>query len=409
MQERSMTTHPTSVRKPKVCMITYTDSHIPPMFHEGVSLARAGFEVESLSLAPASASASTEEHLPGFSTRRFPVRSRNFFHVTFGHATHGRGLPVVRYLLSYVEFVVKAVAYALRSRADVYEAHDLPALLPMVMAAKLRGRPIAYHAHELWSEAAAEDRFARLWRLLDRALVPRCDLVVTPEENRSRILHEEFGAKQPPLTVHNCPPYRAPIQSTRLRDELARRGVAASTIVLYQGLIDSRRCIEEIAEATRHFADGVVLVIIGPGYGKWANPASVLARYDRLVVLPPVPYEELQSYTASADIGILLYRNDCRNNYYCAPNKVFEYAMMGVPVIAADYPGIRALVEGEAIGLCVNPDAPREIAAAANRMAADRELWARMRANGLQATRERYNWESEFRPLLERLESLARG
>ncbi len=407
-----MTSNSANVRKPRVCMVTYTDSDMgvpPPMFNEGLSLARVGFDVESFGLAAASASASIEEHVPGFSTQRFPVHSRNFFHVTFGHATRGRGFPVVQYLLSYVEFVVKAVAHAWKSRADLYEAHDLPALLPMMMAAKLRGRPIAYHAHELWSEASAEDRFARLWRILDRALVPHCDLVVTPEENRSRIFREEFGARELPLTVHNCPPYRAPIQSTRLRDELARRGTEASTIVLYQGLIDSRRCIEEIAEATRHFASGVVLVMIGPGYGKWANPTSVLAGYERIVALPPVPYEELLSYTASADIGILLYRNDCRNNYYCAPNKVFEYAMMGVPVIAANYPGIRGLVEGEAIGFCVNPEEPMEIAAAANRMAADRELRATMRANGLRATRERYNWESEFRPLLERLESLTRG
>ena len=403
-----MTTDSPSTRKRKVCMTTYTDSYfgIPPMFNEGVSLARAGFEVESFGLAPGSASASSEEHVPGFTTRRFPVRSRNFFHAIFGHATRGRGFPIVRYLLSYVEFVLKTTAHAWRSRADLYEAHDLPALLPMMMAAKLRGRPIAYHAHELWSEASAEDRFARVWRLLDRALVPHCDLVVTPEENRSRILHEEFGAKQPPLTVHNCPTYRPPIESTRLRDELARRGVAASTVVLYQGLIDSRRCIEEIAEATRHFEDGVVLVMLGPGYGRWANPAAVLAGYDRIVVLPPVPYEELLQYTASADVGILLYRNDCRNNYYCAPNKVFEYAMTGVPVIAADYPGIKALVEGEAIGSCVNPDEPAEIAAAVNRIALDPENRARMRANGLRATRERYNWESEFRPLLERFEAL---
>ena len=80
--------------------------------------------------------------------------------------------------------------------------------------------------------------------------------------------------------------------------------------------------------------------------------------------------------------------------------------MMGVPVIAANYPGIRALVEGEEIGLCVNPDEPAAIAAAVNRMAADPEGRSRMKANGLRATRERYNWDSEFRRLLERFESL---
>ena len=206
-----------------------------------------------------------------------------------------------------------------RGRGD-----DLPPLLPAVVTAKLRGKPVVYRAHELWSEADPNMRFAAFWRFMERFLVPRCDDVVTPEENRSRIYEVELGARRPPITVRNCPSYRPPIESTRLRDELRRRGVRCSTIVLYQGLVDSGRCIEEIAEATRFFDDGVGLVIMGTGYGKWANPATALARIERIVVLPPVPYKELAPYTASADIGLLLYRNDCRNNYYCAPNKLLS-------------------------------------------------------------------------------------
>jgi glycosyltransferase involved in cell wall biosynthesis len=80
--------------------------------------------------------------------------------------------------------------------------------------------------------------------------------------------------------------------------------------------------------------------------------------------------------------------------------------MMGLPVIAASYPGMRALVEGEAVGLCVDPGSPTEIAAAVNRIAADRQGRARMSANGLRLSVERYNWESEFGALLERYRSL---
>jgi glycosyltransferase involved in cell wall biosynthesis len=233
--------------------------------------------------------------------------------------------------------------------------------------------------------------------------------VVTPDAHRSRIYLEEFRARRPPLTVRNCPPYRPPIASTRLRDDLARRGIAPSLVVLYQGLVDTGRCIEEIAEATRRFDAGVFLVIIGDGFGKWANAATALAGYDRIVVLPRVPYEELPAYTASADVGLLLYRNDCRNNYFCAPNKVFEYMMMGLPVVATDFPGMRTLVEGEAIGLCVDPRDPAHIAAAVNRLAADPAARRHMKANGLRLSLERYHWQEEFRPLLERYVALTAG
>ena len=396
-----------NAHRPKVCMLAYCDSPtaLPSMLNEGASLAGAGFEVESLCLASA-ATPPSEAHAPGFRTRRFPVRVREFFQGLLGFAPSGRRLAAVQRVLSYAEYVSRAFVHALKSGADLYAAHDLPPLLPTVLAAKLRRKPVVYRAHELWSETQAHVPFAWFWRFLDRSLVPLCDQVVTPEENRSRIYREEFGAKRPPLTVRNCPPYKSPIESTRLRDELARQGIAFSTIVLYQGLIDSMRCIEEVAEATRYFDEGVVLVIIGSGWGKWTDASSVLSGHDRIVVLPRVPYGELPTYTASADIGILLYRNDCRNNYYCAPNKVFEYMMMGLPVIAANYPGMLALVEGGGVGLCVDPQDPKQIAAVVNRMAADPEARRSMRANGLQLSRERYNWENEFRPLFERYRSL---
>jgi glycosyltransferase involved in cell wall biosynthesis len=391
----------------KVCMVTYGDSagSLPPLLHEGLSLAADGFQVESVH--GKATRPGTDTHAPGFTSIRFPVRVRDLFRAL---PRQGSALGPLQQLLSYGEFVVKAAVSAWRSDADLYEAHDLPALLPTLLAARLRSKPLVYHANEIFSETHARVGFAWFWRALDRALVPGCDEVVTPDEHRGRIYQREYGAKRLPLTIRNCPPYRPPIEgSTRLRDELARRGVRASTIVLYQGLVDSMRCIEEIAEATRFFDDGVVLVILGSGFDAWADPAARLAGHERIVVLPRVPYEEVAPYTASADLGILLYRNDCRNNYYCAPNKLFEYMMMGLPVIAPDFPGIVPLVEGGSIGVCVDPSRPEAIAAAVNRLARDPECRRRMKANALRLSAERYNWQIESRPLLERFRALVDG
>src|SRR5215468_4526783 len=289
----------------RVCMVTYGDSaaSLPPLLHEGLSLASAGYQVDSLHSDAAPASA--DQHAPGFRSHRFPLRIRGAFRGTLSGAPGNRAIASVLRLLSYGEFVLKATVAAYRMRADVYEAHDLPALAPTLLAARLRGKPLIYRANEIFSETHARVRFGWFWRGLDRLLVPRCDQVVTPDENRSRIYRDEYGAKQEPLTVRNCPPYRPPVVSTRLRDELRQRGVAFSTIVLYQGLVDSMRCIEEIAEATRSFDEGVVLVVLGKGFGSWSNPQARLAGYQRLVVLPRVPYHELATYTASADMGVL--------------------------------------------------------------------------------------------------------
>jgi len=82
-----------NAHRPKVCMLAYCDSPtaLPSMLNEGASLAGAGFEVESLCLASA-ATPPSEAHAPGFRTRRFPVRVREFFQGLLGFAPSGRRL-----------------------------------------------------------------------------------------------------------------------------------------------------------------------------------------------------------------------------------------------------------------------------------------------------------------------------
>jgi hypothetical protein len=255
-------------------MVTYGDSGVslPPLMHGALSLASSGFQVDLLHSDAAPSSA--DEHAPGLRSHPFPLRTRSALRALRARVPANRGITAVQHLLSYGEFILRASMAAYRMRADLYEAHDLPALLPTLVAARLRAKPLVYRANEIFSETHAHVRFAWFWRGLDRLLVPHCDEVVTPEEHRSRIYRDEYGAKTEPLTVRNCPPYRSPVESTRLRDELRQRGIAFSTIVLYQGLVDSMRCIEEIAEATRSFDEGVVLVVLGKGFGSWSDLRS---------------------------------------------------------------------------------------------------------------------------------------
>ena len=236
-------------------------------------------------------------------------------------------------------------------------------------------------------------------KFLERSLVPRVDIVITPERNRSEIYAREYHARKTPLTVMNCPPYREPVASSRIRDALRERGVEGETIVLYQGLFDDSRCIRELVTAASEFDDGTVLVLMGGGFDEWRDPAKIIGGRKNIVALPRVDYHDLPLYTSSADIGVLLYRNNCRNNYYCAPNKVHEYMMMGLPVVTVDFPGIRALLEPEGIGLCVNPEDPHAIAGAINRFTREKDLYARAKEQCLRRSRERYNWEYEFQKI----------
>jgi glycosyltransferase involved in cell wall biosynthesis len=381
-----------------ICAITYLfrPSNLPPFYNAAISFTRAGHRVHGFGIVGKTVRSGFEEVAPGFTFSRIKIASRPFFLNLpdwLGDNVVAAGL---QYVFSFFEYNVKTYLRARKCPADIVEAHDLPSLPVARLIAMTKRRPLVYHAHELWSEMGTHIRFKGFWRWLERRMIRHAALVVVPEENRARILRDEYGAKELPLVVMNCPPFRETVESTILPEMLASRGMGASCVALYQGVISSERCIDEIVAASAYLDRGVAMTLIGHGFDDWYDPASRIPAGRPVVHLPYVQYDKLPEYTASAHVGLLFYRNTCRNNYYCAPNKLYEYMMMGLPVITCNYPGLVPFVEGQEIGICVDPEDPRAIADAINRIAGDDALRARMRGNCLRLARERWNWEQEF-------------
>ncbi len=299
-------------------------------------------------------------------------------------------------LLRFVEFTVKAWWTLVTRRRDLYVGHDMPGMLPLLPYVLLSPRSVVFAAHELWTEAAEDNAPARpLWRLLERWIVRRTGLVIVPEENRARIMFEEYGARAAPAVVRNIPAAAGGIQrGSALREEL---GLSAdATIVLYQGLVSGTRCLSELAHSAAALPPQFHIVIIGEGDARLQSELADIAADSRgrLHLLPWMPPDKLRAFTASADVGVLLYRNNGRNNYFAAPNKLYEYLFAGLPLVSSAFPGLQAIVEGGGFGVCADPDDPADIARAilaASAIPAGESIAS--------AARERFRWEDEVEVL----------
>ncbi len=125
---------------------------------------------------------------------------------------------------------------------------------------------------------------------------------------------------------------------------------------------------------------------------------------DRVKIIPPVPaYEEVPEWTASADIGLILYNPGYSLNVkLLLPNKLFEYMMAGLPVLASQLDAIAEVIRTNDIGQILTSVDPAEVAAAINKMLADPVALSRMSRNGLVAAEQEFRWEKES-PKLVRL------
>lgn len=313
------------------------------------------------------------------------------------------------WFLKYSEFSVRLAWRAARSRPDAYHAHDLPMVLPALLAARIHRAPVVYDAHELYAEMGMHSpRFSRIWRAIDRWVLQRVDRVIAVNRSRADIMVKELGAP-PPFIVPNLPIQMSASDLPRkenspLLDFVHSRIGSPPPIVLYQGVLAEGRALEQVLEAVPRAQTPFLLVLLGhkTAYlGHLLEIAHERGLSDRVLHHPGVASDELSAYTVGADAGLVIYAKTPLNNYLCAPNKLFEYCMARVPVIGCDFPEVRRVLDEFPVGELFEVDSPDSIAAAIDRLVSSPDRMRQAR-EATAEVRERYHW-GVARQELERL------
>ena len=115
---------------------------------------------------------------------------------------------------------------------------------------------------------------------------------------------------------------------------------------------------------------------------------------DRVKIIPPVPYEELLDWTASADLGLNVLPPDYSLSIRgCLPNKFFEYLMAGLPVLSSPLDAVTEVIRTYHVGQIVSSLAPLDVGIAINAILADDVALSYMRRNALNAAQHELRWE----------------
>ena len=322
-----------------------------------------------------------------------------------------------RVLLRAARMFLQSAWQLLQMPADIYHALDLPALFACYVSARLRRKPLIFEAYELPLSTLPPSELSASRRLLHLLLkpllahvLPRCAAVITVSPPIVEEMKRRYHLTNVAL-VRNIPEYRQVQKSDRLRCYL---GIGPEVrIALYQGNIQSDRQLDRLVRAAAFLQDNTVIVIMGANVGTTQQQLESLIESegvgDRVKIIPPIPYDELFTWTASADIGLIVYAADYSANVQMMlPNKLFEYMMAGLPVLSSPLEAIMEVVHTHQVGQVLPSLTSPDIAAAINRMLDDPLALAAMREHALEAAREEYCWEKERSRLLSLYQALER-
>ena len=287
---------------------------------------------------------------------------------------------------------------ALGKRADLYHFHD-PELIPAGLLLRLLGKRVVYDIHED-NRTALEEREYLPSSL--RTLAAR--ILAWAEEGSSRHFHlvlaERYYAERFPRgeTILNYARFPALDE-----DRLLARPRAGNPRLIYTGNVKPYRGAHRHAELLQHLPEAE-LFLVGRCDPQLAAELQAGADRKRLHlegVGAYVPHQRIVSYYLREcwTAGLALFPPS-RHTRRKELTKIFEYMAFGIPVLCADFPNLRQIVEGAECGICVDPENCPAAAEAVRYLWEHPEAARRMGENGRKAARTTYNWDIQAEKLL---------
>ena len=223
----------------------------------------------------------------------------------------------------------------------IMEVTELAETTPLYNGAKHLHYPIVKYAQKAWK-------------------------IVVPEMNRAYFQKIYWNLSKVPYVLPNKP---YDIDSGNLSEEalkaLEKIKNEKKKVVIYLGVFAYDRDLNTFAEAIKRLNDRYSLYLLGRVaiYGSYNENKKVLddllEKYPSVHYLGFFPAPMHLEFLKYAHIGLLPYYVNPQKSFsnqlnilYCAPNKIFEYAGFGIPMIGTDILGLKVPFEKYDIGIC---------------------------------------------------------
>ena len=266
---------------------------------------------------------------------------------------------ILRHLFTLLEFLLRSFFIINKFKPSVIHCHDtlaLPiAILFKVFHSKLK---VIYDAHELGSNRNGIDNFfSKIVYFFEKITWRFIDHFISVSPSIIKWYEEEYGRKKNTLIL-NSPEIET--KKTKNSNGFRKKFLINDDekLFIYVGEINKGRGITNLLKIFKDLKSRILFL----GYGPLVNKVKDFENnYSNIHYHEAVEPDSLISLIQEADVGLCLVERVSLSDYFCLPNKLFEYAFAGLPVIASDFPDIKFLVEKYDLGFCCDSGSIKDV------------------------------------------------
>jgi glycosyltransferase involved in cell wall biosynthesis len=300
----------------------------------------------------------------GFKSNESGAESKQPVARIYTHELFGRRAAlqfgIIRRFVVAIEMLIVACRYGVQVKPKIVHCHDAPVLLVGIFLKFFCASKIIYDAHELESKRNHQGHISSwLTIFVEKISWPFIDHLITVSPSIVDWYREKLGEKASTLVLNSpfIPSLGQSFDSLVEIKPLRRRFDIPSDckIFIYLGLLMPGRGIQVLLDS--FCSPGVRSHIVFIGYGSEVRLIEDYSvNYINIHYHPPVPHEHVVALASTADYGLCMIENVSLSDYYCLPNKLFEYAFSGIPVLASDFPDMKKIIQDYNLGETCNID-----------------------------------------------------
>ena len=308
-------------------------------------------------------------------------------------------------------------------KIEVLHIHDLPLLKVGIKIAKNKDIPIVADLHENYPvmleiyhhTKGIKDKIfnfffrPKRWQVNERKCLEEADrVIVVVDEAKERIINYRIS-KDKIFVVSNMVDIEY-FNSVKIDEEIINR-YQEKFVISYLGKFGPDRGIDVIIKAMKYLQiRNVKLLFVGTGnqnYEEYLKNLAVTCKIEKSVEFAGwQPFSKVPSYIEASDICLIPHKKNPHTDA-TIPHKLFQYMLMGKPVIVSNCQPLKRVVEETNSGLVFEAGDEKDLADKVIALYRDRNLRENLGKNGRDAVLKRYNWQRESEKLLDLYKGLS--